>query len=81
MNIIISESAVQNGFGSDVYMKRVTNLTADERKAVINGEIVVYNSGAKAGGKHGTTWRQVYRKGREFVPRVPSAAVIAQLEA
>jgi len=76
----ISTTAKQTGFGTDQF-KRVTHLSADERAAINAGEIVVYNCGKLSGGTHGTPWRQARKLGRYYVPRVPAAAVVAELEA
>ena len=74
MEIILSKTARQSGFGQD-YGKRVVGLTADERKAAQAGVLVAFDSGRPADGRSGTRWR-VVQCGRlsAFYPRVPTQA-------
>ena len=73
MKLIISTTAHQIGFGTDVY-KHVVGLTDAEKTAVKNGELVIFKS-RLSGGNHGTPWRKVIYRSKisnGFLPRVPT---------
>jgi hypothetical protein len=69
--MIISKTAVQRGFGCQPY-KSVSFLTYDERKAVRDGELVLFKSTRLSGGNYGTLWRKVLYKAGRYIPRVPT---------
>ncbi len=80
-NLVVSETAEQRGSGTDRF-KRVVGLTREEAAAVRAGKIVAFVSGYRSGGSHGTFWRVAVDQGRYgFAPRVPSAAILAVLNA
>ncbi len=76
--IIISDTAVQKGFGSDRY-KRVIGVTKEEKKAIVDGQIVAFKS-ALSGGTHGTPWRVVRLINGRLYPRVPSPELLKMIE-
>lgn len=58
MNIIVSKTGVGHGWGSDPW-KWVSHLTADERRAVRAGQIVLITGCPPESGNSGSTLRQV----------------------
>lgn len=78
--LIISNTAVQRGSGSDRY-KSVSFLTADERAAAIAGTPVFFRSAWLSGGSHGTKWRRVHVNRGYVMPRVPDSEQLAALVA
>jgi hypothetical protein len=80
MSVIISKTARQTGFGTDMF-KRVVHLTKTERAAVRKGKLVVFDLGRKSGGSHGTSWRVCkYVAGYGIAPRVPTAEQLLIIE-
>ncbi len=66
---IVSKTAKQSGFGQDFY-KNVIGLTREEKQAIKNGAVVIFDSGRLSGGNHGTTMRYVIHVKSRFYPRV-----------
>jgi hypothetical protein len=78
MNIMISKTAVQRGFGTDRY-KSVGYLSREEKAYLKAGGTVAFKSSALSGGTHGTRWRIVkYWNGR-YYPRVPDEGTLKLL--
>lgn len=77
-DIMISTTAEQTGFGTAIY-KRVVWLTPAERQFARDGGVVVYLTGCRSGGTHGTFWRCAVPYGRRFVPRVPDETILEVL--
>ena len=76
MQIMISTTATQTGFGCDGH-KTVVGLSDEERAHARAGGLVLYDCGRKAYGLHGTTWRYaVAGNNRKFYPRVPNPHVL-----
>jgi hypothetical protein len=82
MNLIVSTTARQTGYGSDP-RKLVAGLTRDEKLAAASGERVVFVADRPSSrGKDGTRWRVVYSPAtrlRSYYPRVPTPAEVAYL--
>ena len=78
MQILISTTATQTGFGCDGH-KTVVGLSDEERAHARAGGLVLYDCGRRAGGLHGTTWRvAVAGSNRKFYPRVATEDMIAE---
>ncbi len=76
--MIISNTAIQRGFGKDKW-KRVINLTTEEKAIIRAGESVYFRSTALSGGNHGTHWRRVEVYRDDFYPRVPGKIELSLL--
>lgn len=79
-NLLVSETAVQRGRGTDRY-KSVVYMTPLERAHGQAGGQVAFRSEYRSGGNSGTYWRLAVDHGRYgFVPRVPPVEITEELE-
>lgn len=79
-NIMISETGYSKGWGSDKY-KNVYGLTANEKKNILEGRVVLITGCPKSGGGNGTgtTVRVVISGSKgKFYHRVPSDEILEQ---
>lgn len=66
--VVRSYTAHQTGYGSAIF-KEVRGLTKEEKDALRDGALLIYDSKVPVYGTHGTTFRKVFLKkigNREF---------------
>ena len=80
LNVVVSITAVQRGFGSDRF-KKVVFLTKSERAHIRAGGTVAFRSERLSGGNSGTYWRIIVDHGQYGMqPRVPNAELLKILD-